>query len=69
MTFWHRHVLGQYVEHYNRHRPHRSLSQQAPSKANTTLAPTCEADSAHLQRTDVLGGLSTNTAWLHDLGG
>ena len=50
-------VLGEYVEHYNRHHPHRSLSQQAPSTDDTTPAPTCEADSAHLQRTDVLGGL------------
>jgi putative transposase len=48
-------VLGEYVEHYNRHRPHRSLGHQAPS--NATPAPTCKADSAHLQRTDVLGGL------------
>jgi hypothetical protein len=50
-------VLGEYVEHYNRHRPHRSLSQQAPSTGDTTPVPTCEADSAHLQRTDFLGGL------------
>jgi putative transposase len=50
-------VLGEYVEHYDRHRPHRSLSQQAPSIGDTTPAPTSEAGSAHLQRTDVLGGL------------
>lgn len=50
-------VLGEYLEHYNRHRPHRSLGQEAPSTGNTNTAPTCEADSTHLQRTDVLGGL------------
>ena len=50
-------VLGEYVERYNRHHPHRSLSQQAPSTGDTTPAPTCEADSSHLQRTDVQGSL------------
>jgi len=50
-------VLGEYVEHYNSHRPHRSLSQRAPFSGDTTSAPICEAESGHLQRTDVLGGL------------
>jgi hypothetical protein len=50
-------VLGEYAEHYNSHRPHRSLSQRAPISGDTTSAPICEADSGHLQRTDVLGGL------------
>jgi len=50
-------VLGEFLDNYNRHRPHRSLGHQAPSNADTTPAPTCEANNAHLQRTDVLGGL------------
>jgi hypothetical protein len=50
-------VLGEYAEHYNSHRPHRSLSQRAPFSGDTTSVPICEADSGHLQRTDVLGGL------------
>jgi transposase InsO family protein len=50
-------VLGEYAEHYNSHRPHRSLSQRAPFSGDTTSAPICGADSGHLQRTDVLGGL------------
>jgi putative transposase len=28
-------VLGECVDHYNRHRPHWSLSQQAPSSGDT----------------------------------
>jgi len=31
-------VLAEYVEHYNSHRPHRSLSQRAPSALDTTPA-------------------------------
>jgi putative transposase len=50
-------VLCEYVEHYNRHRPHRSLSQRAPSSADAPPAPTGGHDSAHLRRTDVLGAL------------
>ena len=50
-------VLGEYAEHDNSRRPHRSLSQRAPFGGDTTSAPICEADSGPLQRTDVLGGL------------
>jgi hypothetical protein len=50
-------VLGEYVEHYDRHRPHRSPSQQAPSTGDTSPAPAREAGSGHLQRTSVPGGL------------
>ena len=50
-------VLGEYVEHYNGHRPHRSLGQRAPSTSDAAPAPTCDANGAHLERTDVLGGL------------
>ena len=31
-------VLAEYVEHYNTHRPHRSLSQRAPSALASTAA-------------------------------
>ena len=31
-------VLAEYVEHYNSHRPHRSLGQRAPYKSDTTPA-------------------------------
>ncbi|MGA7417070.1 MAG: integrase core domain-containing protein [Acidimicrobiales bacterium] len=50
-------VLGGYLEHYNSHRPHRSLSQRPPTKAHMTPAPTSETQRVHLRRTDVLGGI------------
>ena len=50
-------VLREYVEHYNQHRPHRSLSQRAPSAAGATLALIGDLDPAKLRRSDRLGGL------------
>ena len=49
-------VLAEYVEHYNSHRPHRSLSQGAPSALDTTPAHIGDVDLARLRRTDRLGG-------------
>src|SRR5579875_2294949 len=49
-------VLAEYVEHYNAHRPHPSLSQRAPSALHTAPA-LVDADLARLGRTDRLGGL------------
>jgi putative transposase len=48
-------VLAEYVAHYNSHRPHRSLSQRAPSALASTAA--FIGDVARLRRTDHLGGL------------
>jgi transposase InsO family protein len=50
-------VLAEYVDHYNRHRPHRSLDQRCPSEDTETTAPITDPDPAGLRRTDVLGGL------------
>src|SRR5664279_3992621 len=50
-------VLSEYVEHYNRHRPHRSLSQHAQSTADAAPALIGELDPTKLRRTDRLGGL------------
>jgi len=50
-------VLREYVEHYNSHRPHRSLSQRAPSSSGATVAPIGDPNPAKLRRTDRLGGL------------
>jgi hypothetical protein len=49
-------VLAEYVEHYNAHRPHRSLAQRAPS-ASATTPLILDDDLARLRRTDRLGGL------------
>lgn len=54
LVFGRRHlqrVLGAYVEHYNRARPHRALGLQPPDRE-------CEAEGAdriHVRRRDVLG--------------
>ena len=50
-------VLAEYVEHYNSHRPHRSLSQAAPSALDSTPEHDTDPDLARLRRTDHLGGL------------
>jgi putative transposase len=45
------------VEHYNSHRPHRSLSQRPPSALDTAPALIGDVDLTRLRRTDHLGGL------------
>jgi len=50
-------VLAEYVEHYNVHRPHRSLDQRAPSALDTPPALIGDVDLARLRRTDRLCGL------------
>jgi len=50
-------VLAQYVEHYNAHRPHRSLSQRPPADSDATPPTVGNVDAARLRRTDRLGGL------------
>jgi Integrase core domain. len=49
-------VLAEYVEHYNAHRPHRSLDQRAPAGSDTTPIIGV-ADAARRRRSDRLGGL------------
>ncbi len=49
-------VLTEYVEHYNAHRPHRSLSQRPPADSGAA-PPTISDVDARLRRTDHLGGL------------
>jgi transposase InsO family protein len=46
-------VLAEYVDHYNSHRPHRSLAQQPPDGRSQQLPP----GNVHVLRRDRLGGL------------
>ncbi len=50
-------VLAEYVEHYNSHRPHRSLNQRSPSALDTAPALIGDVELTRLRRTDHLGGL------------
>jgi putative transposase len=50
-------VLPEYVDHYNGHRPHRSLDQRCPSGVTETTVPITDPNPACIRRTNVLGGL------------
>jgi len=47
-------VLRAYIAHYNRHRPHRSLSLQPPDACSATAA---RAPTPRVDRRELLGGL------------
>jgi hypothetical protein len=47
----------EYVAHYNEHRPHRALGQQAPGTFGVLPDPIDEPDPAQLRRNEILGGL------------
>ena len=49
-------VLAEYIEHYNGHRPHRSLDQTSPLSMSQRPPTSCP-DATHLRRSDRLGGL------------
>jgi putative transposase len=51
-----RRVIEQYVEHYNTHRPHRSLEQRPPDHAGIP-ASSSTAQLDQIQRRTVVGGL------------
>jgi putative transposase len=50
-------VLREFVEHDNRHRPHRSLGQRSPELGVAPLRELTDVDHSLLLRTDRLGGL------------
>jgi transposase InsO family protein len=47
-------VLGEYAEHYNSHRPHRTLGQAAPLRPLPQLTM---SETSSVRRRDRLGGL------------
>jgi putative transposase len=51
------HVLLTYADHYNRHRPHRSLALRPPERSSRSATPLRAPPFAQLTRTDLLGGL------------
>ena len=50
-------VLIEFVDHYNTHRPHRSLGQASPLAPVPTSLPNFHPDPARVRRRDRLGGL------------
>jgi transposase InsO family protein len=51
-------VLGEFVSHYNSHRPHRALAQQAPLESERTPPRLIKhPDATQARRTTVVGGL------------
>ena len=55
------------VEHYNRHRPHRSFGQLPPQPRDLTPAVLKSVDLSQLKRTDRLGGVIMSIAWWLDV--
>jgi putative transposase len=50
-------VLRTYADHYNRHRPHRSLALRPPERGSRSATPIRAPHHLQLKRTDLLGGL------------
>ena len=50
-------VLSEFIDHYNSHRPHRSLDQTPPFLMLPVARPTSHPDATQLRRTERLGGL------------
>jgi hypothetical protein len=50
-------VLAEFIDHYNGHRPHRSLDQSSPLAVSTARPPTSCPDATQLRRSDRLGDL------------
>jgi putative transposase len=48
-----RSVLGEYIDHYNRHRPHQSRRQRPPDQDEQVVAPLA----GQIKRRKVLGGM------------
>jgi putative transposase len=55
--FRHPHVVHEYIDHYNGHRPHRSLGQLPPQPKAVAPAVLRKVDPSRLKRTDRIGGV------------
>jgi transposase len=51
------HVLRIYVDHYNRHRPHRALQLQPPNGTQRPATAELEVSAKRVRRKELLGGL------------
>jgi Integrase core domain len=51
-------VLGEYVVHYNEHRPHQSRSQRPPTAVDT-VAPVTDLAAGRVTRKKIINGSST----------
>jgi len=49
-------VLGEYLAHYNQHRPHQGRGQRPPDR-DTLPAPVAELDAWRIRRRKILGDL------------
>jgi putative transposase len=50
-------ILGEYMVHYNEHRPHQGRRQRPPDAMDTTPAPVVDLVAARVRRRKVLNGL------------
>jgi putative transposase len=50
-------VLGEYVAHYNQHRPHRARNLRPPDSHDAVTAVISDMRTAEIWRRKVLGGL------------
>ena len=50
-------VLGEYVAHYNRHRPHRARNLRPPDRVDVAVASVTDLATVRVRRHEVLGGL------------
>ncbi len=50
-------MFGEYVEHDNAHRPHRSLDQRVPNRLDSTPVAIAKIELAKLRRSDRLCSL------------
>jgi putative transposase len=50
-------ILGEYVTHYNDHRPHQGRRQRPPNATDVPLSPVADLTAARVRRRKILNGL------------